>query len=273
MVQLKTQRSKDIAATNRIIENLDPYLFFEREINEFVSQRTAAQIAEIKDRGLRAVSEGCLFFAMNNTDLGIESMETAVLSMKGDAVTWRTYMQCMFWRLGPIEALEVAKRANAEVMSPILLRDTLFYGAFSGDYEYVGKTYDALVKSQSLDEVIPVSDIKEREDMERALATHEIAMKTGKSEVIKALSKLMFSKLNLGQKIQTSNRIVDVSESAEEVSIIYEMHIVNANSKECAEMTRQLINQRVEAGLLDWDVGCMFVSKNQEDYANACNSR
>lgn len=273
MVQLKTQRSKDIAATNRIIENLDPYLFFEKEINDFVSQRTAAQIAEIKDRGLRAVSEGCLFFAMNNTELGIDSMEKAVSSMKGDAITWRTYMQCMFWRLGPVEALEVAKRANAEVMSPILLRDSMFYATFSGDYEYVGKTYGALVKTQSLDEVIPESDIKEREDMQRALATHEIAMKTGKSDVIKALSGLMFSHLNLGQRLQSSNRLVDVSESDDEVSIIYELHIVNASSKECAEMTRQLISQRVEAGLLDWDVGCMFVSKNQEDYADACNSR
>ncbi|WP_370620459.1 hypothetical protein [Pantoea ananatis] len=272
MIQPKTQRSKDIAATNRIIENLNPYLFLEREISLFVTQRTVAQIAEIKDLGLRAVSEGSLFFAMNNTDLGIESMETAVSIMKNDMITWRTYMQCMFWRKGPIEALKVSKRALKAVISPILLRDTLFYSAVSGDYQCVGDSHEALLKTQSLDEVIPVSESKEREDMERAVEIYEIAKNTGKCEAIKTLSELMYSELNLGQKIQASNRIVDVSESEDEVSIIYELHIVNANSKECSLMTRNFISKRVEAGLLDWDVGCMFVSKKQENNTNACNS-
>ncbi|BCQ40893.1 hypothetical protein ERHA54_34960 [Erwinia rhapontici] len=239
----------------------------------FVTQRTAAQIAEIKDSGLRAVSEGSLFFAMNNSDLGIESMETAVSLMKDDMVTWRTYMQCMFWRLGPVEALNVSKRAIQAVVSPILLRDTFFYSSVAGDYQCAWEVYKSLVKTNSLDEVIPVSKSKEREDMEQALVTQEIANKAGKSEVIKCLSGLMFSQLNLGQKLQASNRIVDVSESEDEISLIYEIHIVDADSKKCSEMTRKFISKRVEAGLLDWDVGCMFVSKNQEDLINACNTR
>ncbi|MBU9842184.1 hypothetical protein J1780_19740 [Rahnella aceris] len=272
MAQPKTQRSKDIAATNRIIENLNPYLFFEREMNEFVTQRTAAQISEIKDRGFRAVSEGSLFFAMNNTDLGIESMENAIAIMSDDMVTWRTYMQCVFWRMGPIAALEVSKRANKMVISPLLLRDSFFYSAVSGDYDYASQMHNKLLKTNALDEIVPIADSTEREDMERYMATYEIAKKADKLSVIKSLSELMFSQLSLGQKIQTSNRIVDVSESDDEISFIYELHIVNADSKKCAEMTRHLISQRVEAGIVDWDVGSMFVSKSPEEIIDACNS-
>lgn len=272
MNQPKRERANDIAATNRIIKILNPYLFFEKEMSEFISQRMATQIEEIKDDGLKAVAHGNLCFALNNAELGTQDMERALVLTGGDTITWLSFMQCTFWRMGPVEAAKIAKRGFKDVVSPAFLRDASYYAAASADYDFVKELHDQLVKMKKLDEMIPENG-GQRQIMEKALACYEMASKAGKTEVVKALAEIMCSQLTLGQQLQAENRLINVSENEYENSFILEFSINNSTPKECSKMNLELISKRVDAEIFDWEIGCVFVSKEHGSPADACNSK
>lgn len=271
MTQPKTERANDVAATNRIIKFLNPYLFFEKEMSTFISQRMAAQIEEIKDEGLKAVAQGNLFFALNNPELGTEAMERALVLTNGDSITWLCFMQCTFWRLGPIEALKIAKRGFAAIVSPQFYADASYYASASADYQFVKVLYDELTKLNSLDELIR-TDTGMRQIMDNSLTYFDMASAGGKTQVVKALAEIMYSQLTLGQKIHAENRLINVSEHENENSFLLEFSITDATPSECSKMNLELINKRVDAELFDWEVGCVFVCKERENTENACQS-
>ncbi|HCM9498371.1 TPA: hypothetical protein N5O02_002459 [Enterobacter asburiae] len=272
MTQLKTQEDKDIDATNRIMANIRPYLFLEQEITDFVAKRMLAQAEEIRTKGLKSVALGTIYYSLNNPELGSELMEEALRLRPQDWITWRQYSLCGFWRCGPIEAREITRRSTNHVVSPLIARDALFYAMNTGDFEFMRDMYSLLIKTNTLEEVFSSGYEKERGDMENGMNYLELAEKTGKSEIIKHLAGLMYDELNLGQKLQAVNHLIDVSEYADETSLLYELHVPSLESHTCAAMNLNLIAKRVQAGLVDWEVGAVFVSEPEEGKADACNA-
>lgn len=272
MTQVKTQVQRDIDTTNRILANLQPYLFFEQEITDFVAQRMLAQAEEIRTEGLRYVTLGSLYYSLNNPDRGSEFMEEALKLRPDDGVTWRQYSLCAFWRKGPIEAREIARRSVDHVFSSSIARDGLFYALSSGDFIFMEEMYSRLEKSNKVNEVFPKGFERERHDMENGMNYLELAKRTGKTDTIKQLATLMYDKLNLGQKLSAVTHLIDVSIDPDETSLLYELHVHGLESKACSDMNLSLIANRAQEGLVDWDVGAIFVSKPEEDNAHASNA-
>lgn len=272
MTQLKTQEDMDIVATNRIMANIRPYLFLEQKITDFVAKRMLAQAEEIRTKGLRSVALGTVYYSLNNPELGSELMEEALRLRPLDWITWRQYSLCGFWRCGPIEAREITRRAQNHVVSALIARDGLFYAMNTGDFEFMREMYSLLIKTNTLEEVFPKGYEKERDDMKNGLNYLELAEKTDKSEIIKRLADLMYDELKLGQKLQAVNHLIDVSEYDDETSLLYELHVPNLEPQVCAAMNLSLIAKRVQVGLVDWEVGAVFVSESKEDKADACNA-
>lgn len=272
MTQLKTQEDRDIETTNRIMANIKPYLFFQQEITDFVAKRMLAQAEEIRTKGLKSVALATIYYSMNNPELGSELMEEALTLRPQDWITWRQYSLCAFWRCGPVVAREITRRSREQVMSPLIARDALFYAMNTGDFAFMREMYSLLTKTNMLDEVFSNGYEKERSDMENGMGYLELAEKTGKSETIKHLAEIMYDELNLGQKLQAVNHLIDVSEYADETSLLYELHVPDLEPQACAAMNLSLITKRVEDGVVDWEVGAVFVSESKEDKADACNA-
>jgi len=272
VTQLKTQEDKDILATNRIMSNMKPYLFFEQKITDFVAKRMLAQAEEIRTKALKSVALGTIYYSLNNHELGSKLMEEALVLRPQDWITWRQYSLCAFWRCGPIEAREITRRSRAYVMSPLIARDALFYAMNTGDFEFMHEMHSLLTRSKTLDEVFSDGYEKERRDMDNGMNYLELAEKTGKSDTIKHLAEIMYNELNLGQKLQAVNHLIDVSEYDDETSLLYELHVPDLEPQVCAAMNLSLIAKRAHEGLVDWEVGAVFVGESKEDKADACNA-
>ena len=272
MTQAKPQEQRDIDTTNRILGGLQPYLFFEQEITDFVAKRMFAQAEGIRNEVLRFVALATIYYSLDNPGRGSELMEEAIKLHPEDGVTWRQFSLCTFWRRGPIAAREITRRSMDCVFSSSIARDGLFYAMNSGDFDFMEEMYCRLDKSNKMDEVFSNGFERERHDMEKGMGYVEIAKSSGKTDTIKRLAALMFDKINLGQKLSAVNHLIDVSEYADETSLLYELHIPGVSPQTCASMNLKLIADRVEVGLLDWDVGAIFVSKLEEDDTNASNS-
>lgn len=266
MSNVNPQHSKDIEVVNRVLTNLMPYLFYEQEMTSFVTQRTQSQVNEIKDYSLKCVAQSNLYFSMGKVSDGIDYAEEALIYLNSDWLTWRQYMQCMFWRCGPVSAREVARRAMVEVTSPVIARDGMFYAMHSGDFVFMKELYDFLVRTEKLDDFLKVDDGElAKNNIEYSLQNYTISSNSGKSQVIKELSELMFKQLPIKRQLDTCNRLIDVSDSNDDTSLIYELHINSLPSEICAKLNLEFISKRVSAGLTDWDVGCMFVGKQMEE--------
>lgn len=271
MTQLKKQEDRDIDTTNRILANIRPYLFLEQKITDFVAKRMLAQAEEIRTKGLKSVTLGTIYYSLNNPELGSKLMEEALALRPQDWITWRQFSLCSFWRCGPIEAREVTRRSQRYVVSPLIARDALFYAMNTGDFGFMREMYSLLTKTNMLEEVFPKGYEKERCDMDNGMSYLELAEKTGKSKTIKHLAEIMYDELNLGQKLQAVNHLIDVSEYPDETSLLYELHVPNLNPQVCAAMNLSLIAKRADEGLIDWEVGAVFVSESEEDKTDACN--
>ncbi len=90
----------------------------------------------------------------------------------------------------------------------------------------------------------------------------DISERYNKHSEIKSISMLMTSKLDLQQKLNSANRLLDLSDDAP--SLLYELHICGASAEKCAEMNIELISDRVKAGVTDWSVGAIFVASDSE---------
>jgi len=160
-----------------------------------------------------------------------------------------------------------------EVTSPIVARDGMFYAMHSGDFAFMKELYDFLVRTEKLDDFLNEDggDLI-KNNIKYSLQSYNVANYSGKLQVIKELSELMFKQLPVKRQIDTCNRLIDVSDSDDGTSLIYELHIIGLPSDVCAKLNLEFISKRVSAGLTDWDVGCMFVGRQMEEELNACES-
>lgn len=266
MTTKKTNETHDIATSNRLIENLKPILFFEEEMTKFIEARSFDEAAKIKDTPLRLATLSFIYFCVSKTQDGIAYAEEALALSPDDMITWKHYMLCVFWRKGPICALEVAKRALKSVMSIEICRNAMFYALQSGDYDFMLEMFDTLSKTNKLEELVTAQ--REVSLMQQGISYAKLIKNANKAETIKSLTALMYQKLDLEQKMGAFPQIIDLSDEDGQ-SYLFELFVYNSDSKVCGKLNLELISERVELGLTDWEVGCMFVSERKEIVLNA----
>lgn len=259
MATPKTQKSNDIRTVNRVVESLTPVLCFECELTPFVKERTLRQIHDVKDPGLSCAAWFFYYFTINNLDKGIQLAEEAVSLMPHDIVTWRHYILCSFWRGGSDKALEITRRAIPATKSPALAYEGCFYSSNSADYSYFLEMHNFITKTGKYDELLREDD---EGNMLKGKRDADTSERYNKHNEIKSISMLMTSKLDLQQKLNSANRLLDLSDDVP--SLLYELHICDASAEKCAEMNIELISDRVKAGVTDWSVGAIFVASDSE---------
>lgn len=261
-MQPKTQESKDIQTVNRVVMTLRPYLCFEQDITVFVKERTAKQIEEIQDPGLKCSALSVFFFTLGDIERGKSHAEETLKYLPKDTVAWRHYTLGLFWRCGAVEALNVAKRGFNATNSPILASDAYYYSSSVADFSYFLEMREFLLRTEMYEEF---KEQDQEPDMLRSLEYANIARRYNKEDVIKNISALMYEKLDLVQKLDSAVRLLDVTEDGEEPELIFEMYVNKADAETCAAMNVELISARVRSGLTDWSVGGVYVAHNKED--------
>ncbi|MFJ5452938.1 hypothetical protein ACIPT4_07775 [Pectobacterium jejuense] len=260
MVTPKTQRSNDIRTVNRVVQNLTPALCFDGELTPFIKERTLRQLLDVKDPALSCAAWFFYYFTINDLDKGIQLAEKAVSLMPDDIVTWRHYILCSFWRGGSDKALEITKRAFPATKSPALAYEGCFYSSSSADYSYFLEMHNFITKTGKYDELLRED---EEGNMLKGKNNADISERYSKHSEIRSISMLMASKLDLQQKLNSANRLLDLSDD-DTPSLLYELHICDASADKCAEMNIELISDRVKAGVTDWSVGAIFVASDSE---------
>lgn len=261
-MQPKTQRSKDIQTVNRVVKTLRPYLCFEDEITVFVTERIKKQISEVKDKGLWLTANSFYHFTLGDVEKGIDYAEKSLSFMPSDIVTWRHYTLGMFWRCGAVGALNVAKRAVEATHSPLIAHDAYFYASAVADYQYFLDMHKFLIKTKTYDDLI---EEEQKVSMQRSFEFASISDQYKKSEIIKNISVLMYEKLSLEQKLETTNRLVDLTDDDGEPELLFELYVNNASAESCAAMNIELVTERVNSGLNDWSVGAVFLGYIRKD--------
>ncbi|HHA1555168.1 MULTISPECIES: hypothetical protein [Enterobacter] len=261
-MQPKTQESKDIQTVNRVVMTLRPYLCFEQDITVFVKERTAKQIEEIQDPGLKCSALSVFYFTLGDIERGKSHAEETLKYLPTDTVAWRHYTLGLFWRCGAVEALNVAKRGFDATNSPILASDAYYYSSSVADFSYFLEMREFLLRTEMYEKF---REQDQEPDMLRSLEYANIARRYNKEDVIKNISALMYEKLDLVQKLDSAVRLLDVTEDGEEPELIFEMYVNKADAETCAAMNVELISARVRSGLTDWSVGGVYVAHNKED--------
>lgn len=262
MTTPKSKKANDIATSNRIAAYLTPYLFSDEQITMFIAKRALEQAKEIDDPAVRLSTISMVYFSAYEAEKGIESAEEALRVAPNDTVTWKHYMLGMFWRCGPERALEIAQRSRKFIKSYEIVRNAMFYSIQLSDFSAFSELYLELTKAEKLDEL--VKEKKEKNALSKAMVDCKMAEASHKTEVIKSLSSLMFNQLSHQQKLNAVPRLLDVSDE-DGSSFLLELYVSDSDPKTCSEMNRKLISERSNAGLTDWDVGGMFVSRLREE--------
>lgn len=241
---------------------LRPYLCFEQDITVFVKERTAKQIEEIQDPGLKCSALSVFYFTLGDIERGKSHAEETLKYLPTDTVAWRHYTLGLFWRCGAVEALNVAKRGFDATNSPILASDAYYYSSSVADFSYFLEMREFLLRTETYEKF---KEQDQEPDMLRSLEYANIARRYNKEDVIKNVSALMYEKLDLVQKLNSAVRLLDVTEDSEEPELIFEMYVSKADAETCATMNVELISARVRSGLTDWSVGGVYVAHNKED--------
>ncbi len=266
MAKPNAKKSKDIEIANRIAAFVKPYLLIDEPVSSFVVKRALEQSIEIKSESIKYSTQSMIYFSAFEVDKGISFAERAVELDPYDSVSWNHYMLGAFWRLGPKEALNVVNRARRYVMSWEMMRNGLFYAIQVADYSTVLDLYFELQKTDKLDELVP--EKRERQALENAIAYAQLALEHGKVDAVRSLSTLMMDQLDWQQKQHASPRLIDVSDE-DGPSLLLEIFVLDSDSKLCSGMNIELISHRAASGMIDWNVGGLFVSSKKEDAINA----
>lgn len=266
MVKPDAQKSKDIDIANRITSFVKPYLLADEQVSSFVVKRALEQSVEIKSESIKYSTQSMIYFSSFDVVKGISLAERAIELDPNDSVTWNHYMLGMFWRLGPQEALEVVKRARSYIISWEMIRNGLFYALQAADYSIVKEYYFELKKADKLDEL--VSEERERRALDKAIDYTQLAEKHNKIDAVRSLSSLMLDQLDWQQKQYASPRLLDVSDE-DGPSLLLEIYVLDSDSKACSDMNIKLISKRASSGMIDWNLGGLFVSSKKEDALNA----
>lgn len=266
MAKPDAQKSKDIEVSNRIMAFIRPYLIIEEPVSHFVIERALGQAFEIKDITIRFSTLSMVYFSSYETQRAIDYAEQAIAWDPNDSVSWKHYMLGMFWRCGPVEALEIVHRARKYIRSWEMMRNGLFYALDTADYASALQLYSDLVKAEKLDDL--VHEDKEKNVLDKALEYAQLAEEHEKTDAVRALSQIMMQQLDWQQKQRMSARLLDVSDE-DGPSLLLEMFVVDSDSVECSDMNIDLISHRAASGLIDWDLGGVFVSCKKDDVLNA----